>query len=278
MARDITTIKTLITNKYVAEMAAVGFTVDPTTWSVVSIERCFIFVIAFCQNILEQLFDTHKADVNALIATDKTHTAQWYATKATAFQYGCTVVQDQDYYDNSLLTDAQAAATKIVAYAAVTEESDGLNLKVAKDTGDLVPLTNTEVTAFSAYMKQIKDAGVFLTIISEAADSLKLNAGIVYNPQVLDSNGVSILDGSTPVADAINTYLKNLPFNGVFAPQDLTDAVQKVDGVIYFTPTYIGVSSDGGATYNPIAVKYIPASGYVRFVNPTDLNLNFTTS
>ncbi len=278
MARSIATIKTLITTQYVSQMAAVGYTVDPTTWSAVSIERLFIYVIAFCTNILEQLFDKHTADVNALIASDKTHTTQWYATKAKAFQLGYTLVQDQDNYDNSLLTDAQVAASKIVAYASVTEENEGLNLKVAKDTGDLVPLTNTEITAFSAYMKQIKDAGVFLTIISQAADSLKLHAGIVYNPQVLDANGVSIIDGSTPVVDAINNYLKNLPFNGVFAPQDLTDAVQKVDGVIYFTPTYIGVSSDGGTTYNPIAVKYIPASGYVRFINPTDLVLTYTTN
>ena len=278
MARSIATIQTLITTQYVSQMASVGITIDPTIWSAVSIERCFIYIIAFCQNILEQLFDQHTIDVNALIATDKTHTAQWYATMAKAFQFGYTVIQDQDYYDNTLLTDAQVAASQIIAYAAVTEENEGLNLKVAKDTGDLVPLTNTEVTAFTAYMKQIKDAGVFLSIISTSADSLKLNAGIVYNPQVLDSNGVSISDGSTPVVDAINTYLKNLPFNGVFAPQDLTDAVQKVDGVIYFTPSYIGVSSDGGATYNPIAVKYIPASGYVRFVNPTDLVLTYTTN
>ena len=278
MARSIATIQTLITTQYVSQMASVGYTVDPTTWSAVSIERCFIYIIAFCQNILEQLFDQHTLDVNTLIATDKTHTAQWYATMAKSFQFGYTVIQDQDYYDNTLLTDAQVAASQIIAYAAVTEENEGLNLKVAKDTGDLVPLTNTEVTAFTAYMKQIKDAGVFLSIISTSADSLKLNAGIVYNPQVLDSNGVSISDGSTPVVDAINAYLKNLPFNGVFAPQDLTDAVQKVDGVIYFTPSYIGVSSDGGATYNPIAVKYIPASGYVRFVNPTDLVLTYTTN
>ena len=278
MARSIATIQTLITTQYVSQMASVGITIDPTIWSAVSIERCFIYIIAFCQNILEQLFDQHTIDVNALIATDKTHTAQWYATMAKAFQFGYTVIQDQDYYDNTLLTDAQVAASQIIAYAAVTEENEGLNLKVAKDTGDLVPLTNTEVTAFTAYMKQIKDAGVFLSIISTSADSLKLNAGIVYNPQVLDSNGVSISDGSTPVVDAINAYLKNLPFNGVFAPQDLTDAVQKVDGVIYFTPSYIGVSSDGGATYNPIAVKYIPASGYVRFVNPTDLVLTYTTN
>jgi hypothetical protein len=279
MARSINDIKVLITNKYVAEMAAIGEVVDPTTWSATSLERCAIFVFAYCQYVLENLFDVFKTEVAETIAAKNPHTLRWYAEKAKAYQHGYSVVTGTDVYDNSGLTDAQIAASKIVAYTAATEELDGLSLKVAKDTGDLVPLSGSELAGLQDYFGNqtngIKDAGVFITFINQSADGLKASIDVYYNPTILDGNGVDISSGASTVADGAKAYLKMLPFNGVFAAQNYQDYFQKIEGVVYIKFNSLEVSSDAGANYQAMDVYYIPVSGYLRYLNSNDLTINY---
>lgn len=277
MARTLTDIQQQITTTYVAEMAAIGVTVNPANWSVTNLERLFIYVVAYCVFVLEKLFDVFKAEVEETIATQKPHTTRWYANKVKAFQLGYNLPVDSDKYDNTGLTQQQIDASKIVAYCAVTEEADALNIKVAKNSGaDLAPLSNVELAALQAYVGVIKDAGVFTTFINQAADSLKLSLEMHVNPMVIDANGVNILTGVKTVEAAILNHLKNLPFNGVFATQTLIDELQKVSGVVYVKVNLIQVKPDGFTNHENVVVYYIPASGYLRIVQPADLSLTFT--
>jgi len=243
-------------------------------FSPVSLEAIIFARVAFAIWTLEMLFDLHKSEVNEIIATMKPHTARWYATKAKLFQYGDNLIQDSDQYDNTGKTDEEIEASKIVAYSAVVEVENKLLIKVAKESGDLSPLDDNEKQAFVEYLSRIKDAGVQVDIISEVADNLRLSIDIYYNPLVLDGSGQR-LDGTNnaPVPDAINTYLKNLPFNGELVIAFLQDALQVVEGVVI--PNINGASYQyGDLDYEIISVKYQPYAGYMR-VTDENLTINY---
>lgn len=251
-----------------------------TSTSKVSIWRLWTYIVAVCQWTIENLQDLFKSDVTTLIATLKPHTKQWYASKVLAFQYGYDLPADSDVYDNSALTADQITASQVVSYCAVVDviinNQAYLRIKVAgTNNGDLAALPDAQLTALQAYLAIIKDAGVKLLVTTGNPDGLKQSADIYYNPLVLNNNG-NRLDGTgdTPVQDAINAYLKNLPFNGRLTLQSLVDALQVVDGV-----SLINIKSAsaqyGSLPYTSFAVWYDPDSGYMRFINDGDLQLNF---
>jgi hypothetical protein len=246
-----------------------------TSTSKTALWRLWTRIVATCAWTVEVLFDTLKAEVNELLDVLKPHSLRWYATKARAFQYGYTLPIDSDKYDNTGLTETQISNSLIVKYAAVTELTKGLRMKVAKLGTDLEPLAAGELTAFRAYMARVKDAGVSLQIDSLVADKLKLELDVYYDPLILNSIGQRI-DGSDlePVKNAITKYLQNLPFNGVFVLTYLVDELQKVDGVT-IPKVKVAQAKYGLFPFTSINELYQPDSGYLRFEVPGDLVLNY---
>ena len=233
-------------------------------------------IVAACAWTVEVLYDTFIGEVNETIATLKPHTLRWYASIAKKFQYGYSLPADDDVYDNSALTEDEIAASLIITYAAVTEGNDKvLRVKVAKQTTDLTPLSDPEKTSFTEYMERVKDAGVKLQIDSLPADSLKIGLKIYYDPLKLNASGARI-DGSstTPVQDAIETFLKNLPFNGTFVLTYLLQAIQEVQGVV-IASIVTAETKYAGFPFVSVDVKYVPDAGYLRFANPGDLTITF---
>jgi hypothetical protein len=272
MARSINDIQTQIINQVAADPVLKA---QLTSTSKVAIWRLWTYVVAVCIWTLETLFDVFRTETDEKIASMKPHSLRWYALTATAFQYGFNLAAESDYYNNTGIDDATIDTSKIVAYAAVVEQTRGLRIKVAKDTGDLAPLASAELDAFKEYMSRVKDAGVKLLITSGAADSLKLTMDIYYNPLVLNAAG-SRADGvsANPVQDAVKLYLKNLPFNGVFLLQNLVDVLQAVDGVRVIDIKQ-AQAQYGALAYTAFSVQYIPDAGYLRVYNDTDLQLTF---
>lgn len=244
--------------------------------SKVALWKILFYACAFGIWTLEKIYDLFKSETDDRIGLLKPHSARWYALKATQFQYGYNLPVDSDVYNNTGLTEAQITASKIVAYAAVVEQTRGIRIKVAKlVNGQLDMLTANELTAFTAYMEQIKDAGIKLLITSAAADSLKATLRIYYNAQVLSNTGARI-DGqtATPVQDAFNNYLRNLPFNGLFVPQLMIDHLQAVDGVVIVKDDS-WQAKYGALLFTGIDVEYTPDAGYLRIATPADLQLTF---
>ncbi|MDU1893103.1 MAG: hypothetical protein E6767_20695 [Dysgonomonas sp.] len=244
-------------------------------FSTVSLENIIFSVIATAIGILSQLFDLHKQEVTEIIADQKPHSLRWYAWLARQFQYGFNLLPDSDQFDNTGKTDEQIEASKIVTYAACTKGAEGkLLLKVATDNGDdLAPLDETEKEAFTEYINRVQDAGDDLEIISTEADTLKLIYDIYYNPLVINAKGERVAGESlTPVPDAIRQYLKNLPFNGELVTAYLTDALQRVDGVVI--PHLKAAEWTYGDVTQGIEVKALPYSGYFR-VTDDNLEINY---
>jgi len=272
MARTIQQIETEIKAGVIAQPALSALTSTSNT----AIWRLWVYVFSVCIWALENLYDLFKSDVNYLIAQEKPHTLKWYATMSRRFQFGFALAPDETYFNNGAATEAAIAASKVVKFAAVSEVTKGLRIKVAgESSGDLAPLSAPELASFVSYMGRIKDAGVRLYIGSSAPDSLKQTLNIYYDPLLLDNTGKR-LDGTndTPVQDAVNEYLKNLPFNGLFVHAQYIDALQQVDGVVI--PEIVSSEARYGAlAFSPITTEYLPDAGYLRLATPSDLTLNF---
>ena len=232
-----------------------------TSSSKVSVWRLFTYVVASAIFVLETLFDSHKAEVAGIIAAQVPHRLQWYQTKALAFQYGAALAVDMDVYSP---VAAAGDASLVVSFAAAVELSNLIRIKVATSTGGVLgSLSGPQLTAFTAYMAKVKDAGVRLQCTSGAADTFQPTMVIYYDPLVLDATGAR-LDGTeaTPVLDAVNAFLSSLPFNGVFIVNNFIAAMQGVAGVVIADD--VMVQAFYGATPPVvIAAQYVPDAGYM---------------
>jgi len=241
-----------------------------------AIWRIWLYILAYATNVLESLFDKHYTEVTSIITELKPHTMRWYRQKALAFQYGFDLISDTDIFDNGTATEAQIEASKIIKYAAITEATteSRLVLKIATEdnAGKLAPITSGQESAFIPYIEEIKDAGVAITVINYLPDILKLNLRIYYDPLVLTSTGVSILTGKKPVEDALNEFMKELPFNGELVLNSLIDKLQKTEGVkiphlVQAASKWIDTALDDYGNFENISVKKIPVSGYFEIEN-----------
>ena len=241
--------------------------------SKVSIYRLIVFVVAYVVWVVENLFDTHKQEVSDIIEAKMPHRASWYRTKAKEFQYGFALIEDTDKYDNTGFSTEQIEASKIIKYAAVTPNAGQILIKIATETaGVLTPIAPAEKASFDNYIAEIADCGVKYIIVNHEPDILKLTMQIFRNPLVLDANGMSILNANYPVQDAINEFMKELPFNGQLVLAHLIDKIQKVEGVEI--PHLVNVESQAidinTGIYKdavPINVKTIPESGYFKILD-----------
>jgi hypothetical protein len=246
------------------------FLSDLTSTSKVAVWRLISWVIAFAIWTHEQLFDVFVAEVEEKAKDQITGTARWYSVVSKEWQYGYDLEWDETTrkYIYSDTTSTEAVASRLVTQASATEVANLLKIKVAQGAvGSLSKLSTTEKDSFDAYIAQIKFAGTATSIISDNPDTLETDYTIVYDPLVLDANGVLISDGTTkPVEVAITNYIQGLPFDGILKVIDLTDAVQEAEGVTNAVCTKAEATS-GAGTVDILAVstqKYEPVAGYLE--------------
>ena len=274
MARTIQEIQNLILQAKAQEPALN----ELNSTSKVAIWRLWVYIIAVAIWSLEKLFDQHRADIDKRLAELKPHTARWYRSKALAFQYGFDLLPDSDKFNNQGHTEEAIEASKIVKYSAVIEsKNEGrLIVKIAGEQGEqLQPITDAQKQAFEAYLQEIKDAGVRLSVVNYQPDVLHLQMKIIYDPLVLDSNGQSIIHATKPVEETIKSYLKRLPFNGELVLAHLIDALQQAEGVkiphlVLAQSKNITSSGEYGA-FETIEISKIPTAGYFTIDNFNDI-------
>ena len=215
-------------------------------------------VVAFAIRTLEELFDTHRAEVQALIEQQQIGSLLWYKEQALRWQKG----------DQLALVDGSPAYLKnhpdarILRHVAVSEDTETGTISVqAVKAGDApgapyTPLTEVEQQAFQAYLNAITFAGLRATASSEAAVAVRIDAKVQVDAQLITTSGTAIGSTQKPVEEALKSYLRDLPFNGVVRRTAIVDAIQAVPGVIDVRITALqGADSAFVATY-------LPASGH----------------
>jgi len=220
------------------EQANLGYI---TSTSKVGVFRKLIFVFAKASFSLQQLWETFKAEILAIIASSRPFTEGWYQKTSLAYQHGYDLNIQNEYESPSTPQELEAANnSKLVKKAAVTKtilsNVGALRIKIAGIVnGELVPVNQDVINGFQEYIERKGAAGDFILATSGEGDDLKLVWKIYFNPLVLDNQGKR-LDGSndTPVQSAVKAYLKtnnSKDFNGKLSLAKLTDQVQNVEGV-----------------------------------------------
>lgn len=284
MARTIAAIKAEITTNFMADeglASAYGFEVGASfdsVFSKVSIESIVFGIVATVIYTLEVLFDSHRTELTALLDAQKPHRSRWYRDKVLAFQFGRSLADDSDEYDE--VVDSE----KVVKYAAVSEYQGRIFIKVAggSDTTK-AKLTDEQRIALEAYLSEIKDAGVQIgntpgsvSVTNLNADHYRAEINIYYDPMVFSANGMRLDTGANTVRDTIADYIENqIPFNGEYRNSSLVDALQTLDGVIIAQLVSASSRPDASEDWSAISVKALPESGYYKLYDEADLALNF---
>lgn len=203
------------------------FITDLANGSKVATWRLFLYLMAVGIFAFETILDIYLSQIQVIADEAPTGTPRWYRAQALAYQHGDLLVYSNGRFSYPTIN----TSNQIVKLCAVIERADGFVLiKVANldGSGNPLPLTPTELTAFEGYISQIKFAGTRTISISTVADLIKIYGQVYYSPELVLSNVQTLVEA------AINTYLKSLPFNGVFSLTALQDAVQRVPGIVDF--------------------------------------------
>lgn len=245
-----------------------------TSNSMYAIFRLFTFILATAISIFESFLDQHFFEVDTKIYNQKSGRPSWYKTMALQFQYGFDLVPDKDYFDNGNATAETIALSQIIKYAAVNESEDEsrLIIKIAGEVdGKLTDFTDpAQVEAIEAYFKEVKYPGK-ITIINYRPDKLYLNLKIKRDALVLTDTGMNKLDADYPVIEALQEFMKELPFDGDLKLSALVDKVQKVPGVLDATllgaeTAWIDPLLGGYGVPQPIFINKVAESGYFEIV------------
>lgn len=255
MAREVTEIQKTLNEAQAAQTELAVFNSTSQT----SIFGKFKYIFAVCSNLVEQLFDLFTIENEAEIAKAAPGSDAWIQKKILEFQYNATNPQvtevDANYVPNYPVVDT---TLRIISRASVkTGPNKTCLIKVA--TGEPPsPLSSPQLTSLNGYInnsgspttngKGIGFAGVKYSISSSNPDLLLVSGEVIFDGQfssVIQANVVA----------AINKYLSEIPFDGIFRVNRMIDYIQAVPGVIDFVFEDIGLRI-AGSTF-PTDIYYL---------------------
>lgn len=266
MARTVAEIKKQMTDAFMADATIrekYGLR-EGDTWSgsfsSVSLESIMFFIVAACCHVLEVVFEEYVKVVDDKVSMAVMASVPWYYKMAKAFQYGDSLVLNEDTQQYGYATIDEGK--QVVKYAAVRDRGTSVQILVSGEKdGKPVALSNNVLTVFKEYMNRVKVAGVVLSIRSKNADKMVIRAKVYVDSLVINSDGTLISDGSKPVEKAINTYLANIVYGGTFNKTKLTNAILGVEGVSDVEIGECSYMEDGGTEYTVIKGNNYTALG-----------------
>ena len=246
-----------------------------TSTSKTSVWRMMLYIMAFSVEQLAQLFSVHRSEIDTKISTQKTHRLPWIQSLYLNFQYGFQLIKEKDLFDNTSATTEEIEASKIIKYCAVNESSTEreIIIKIATEKDNVLsPLEADKIEAIYEYTKRVKGGGVPYIIINYLPDRLRLNIRVFRDPLVINGNGMDITSAKYPVQEALQEFMKELPFNGELRIQDLANKLEAITGVNLVSvdlaqSCWIDADNNDYGDWTTIDVRRIPASGYFTIEN-----------
>lgn len=234
-----------------------------------SIESLLFYVFACAAWVLENLFDAHRKETETLIDDLTPHRPKWYRDRVLAFMKGYTLIPDTDRYDTSGMSEDVVNAARVVKHAVAVENANSsiLTIKVAGEKGGTrCKLDGDTEIQLSAYIAEIKDAGVRTALVNAEADKFDCEADVYYDPMLLPESV------QATCREAVKNYVENLPFNGEYTNMALVDALQAVDGVKIVELRSSYSRPAGMSASQAINARCVPEAGYFT-VNEVTINM-----
>jgi hypothetical protein len=251
MARTVNEIKQAILTQKSLEPELSGL----NSTSLVAIWNLWAYIAAVIINVLEQMWDLFRAEVQAKIDASRWGTARWYVEIAKKFQLGDNIEQLPDNQPYSVIDPEK----QIVTRASFREGAGVLTLKVAKgDVDNPEALSVGEKSQFEAYINKMKAAGTEVSVVSLEADQLRITASISYDAIY------TLIDIQADVEQAIRDFLFIIPFDGVFYKNKLIEAIEDVEGIINVNADTAELRAVQGANNVLVGSTYITEAGYME--------------
>ena len=265
MARTLTEILQALRADFVANITLVSiYGLDTSLtfedqFSKVSFEAILTYLVASAIFLYETIVSAKSDEIESKIATEYPFSIPWYSNIALSFQLGDYLVFDENTYKFAYpVIDPEK---QIIKYTTIRQRQIGgvTKLQVFATKANKAALTADELLAFSAYIFRAGAGGTHFDYISLAPDQLVINLTVYYNPQILNSTGAKLSDGTKPVEIAINDYLNGIKYGGTYNRTKQTDYVQLAEGV---NDVVLGDVSVNGDLNN--AQTFESASGFYQ--------------
>lgn len=273
MARTVSDIQTQITGQLVANFSAVGITVDPTKWSKRNMLQLLCFTFATCAAYLEQLMDVMKASIETVASQSAAASPLWIQAQMFNCQYSSTVPQILQMIGTIPQYPVVDPTLLFITGCSVSSVTPNIvTIKVA--TGNpFTALSAPQLAAAQGFINLIGTAGVQYTVVSQAADTIDINANVYYQGQYS-----SIITAT--VLAAIDSFLQNASvtnFDGSVKLSELEAAILAVTGVNDVELLNVQATAYGSSPVALITSKlaimrqWFPVSGYVVRNAPTGI-------
>ncbi len=252
--------------------------------SKMSVINMMTYVMSSLIYTFENMLDVFLADATTVLNKRTTGTPAYYVFMAKQFSIGCTVTVNDDGTGIDVIDGTNGKLIPYASYETVTTNS-GIVLKVCKDdNGNIVPLSTSELTEFTSYLKQIQFVGAPIVVRSVPADLITPKMRVIYDETIV-SDAV-VLDN---IKTAIDNYAKGLTYDDYVYQSAIVDAVQSAYGVLDVPSTLInGTQSaiyvqkcnysteDGYDGMTELTGWYRPYSGYLTTLKDGATTINTT--
>lgn len=262
MARSISTIKA----QMVAEKNTQASLSGLTSTSQTAIWNLWIYIVAVAINLFEQVLDLFKIDIETQISKAAVGSDAWVQAKMFELQYSATIPQVMTLNNYAPVYNPIDTTLRIISRCSVkTAVNKTVNVKVA--TGNPpAALSAPQLTAAKGYLnntgsssingKGIGFAGVQYNVTSLAPDLIYVGGQVKYDGQYSSNIQANVIT-------AINDYLANIEFDGVFRIATMVDYLQTVPGFIDITLNDVALRAD--ATPWP-TLTYLITSNYQSLI------------
>ena len=195
MARTVDEIKREMTDAFMADpvirekyQLKEGDTFR-SAFSLVSLENILFFIVAAALHVVERSFDGHRDDVERTLERAIVATVPWYYHKALAYQHGDKLTLDEATMQYRY--DKVDEERRVVKYVAVRDRGGSIQILVSGEkSGRPEVLSEDVLTAFEAYIRTLKPAGVVISVRTAPADHIRIAATIYADPMIISPQGV----------------------------------------------------------------------------------------
>jgi hypothetical protein len=232
-------------------------TIKVATW------RLFGFAIAFVISTFEGNIESFIQLIERRIQDTRVGNIFWLIEISKLFQLDDIIVVNDE--TGEVGYEVIDETKQIVKYANVEEISEGVVLKVRKESG---ALSLEETSKFQTYINKRKAAGSRIFVRSVDSDKLDLYMNIVYRAEM------ALGDIKDEVYGVINEYLEELEFNSKFKVISLIDRLQELDYIID-VQFHKGIGTPISGVSLEFLYDYNSFSGWMEIDTPLDDTVTF---
>lgn len=265
MARDIT----VIYDSIIDYKKSRGELNELNSTSQTAIYKLWAYISAVAIYTHELLFDLFRDEINAILDSRINGNNDWYVGKALEYQDGdeLQLLEDGTRLGYSSVIENNRIITRCAYFEDLVGAKGRLNLKIAKGEPDSLEKVSAEERGrITNYFEKIKFSGTNINLISIKADDIVLTDITIYHDGVRTNDNIR-----SDIEDAMNDFLVNLSFDGVFYVEAFRDSLQLVTNVVDVYIVELGrityINDENNVVVDTISRKVTLDAGHAKIAD-----------